>query len=205
MKIYSDFPLARGRQILLDLVALVVVIVAIWAGVIVHGAILVLADIGKHVEKAGSGFQSTMSDAAKAVSGIPLVGKGVRAPFDSASGAGKTLAEAGQNEQSAVAIAAVVLGIIVALVPIYFVVRYLVVRRIRFAAAATAATRAARASGGIELLAFRALATADPKRVLKLDPAVVGRWRSGDERITRELAGLELERSGVRLRALAAG
>lgn len=205
MKIYSDFALARSRQIVIDLVALVVLVLGVIAGVAVHDAIRTLAAVGRQVQKAGGDFESTLADAAKAVAGIPLVGDGVRKPFDAASGAGRTLAEAGANEQAAIGVLATVAGILVALVPLYFVVRYLLLRRIRFARDATAAARTARTPGGIDLLALRALVNADARDVLRLDESVVERWRSGDPVIVRELAALELRQAGLRAPVTTAG
>jgi hypothetical protein len=201
MKIYSDFPLARFRQVVLDAVALVAILLSIWAGIAVHAAVVALAGVGRQLEQAGAGFQKNMSDAAKTLAGIPLVGAGARAPFDSASGAGGTLADAGRSEQDLIAHLASVLGIVVAVIPLYFVVRYLLLRRIRFAVNASRAATVARTAGGLDLLAFRALAGASAIEVLKVSPAPVDGWRRGDAAAIRSLAALELREAGVRLPA----
>jgi hypothetical protein len=199
MKIYSDFSLARVGQVALDLLALIAIALSIWAGVAVRDGIVALADVGKQLEKAGSGFRKTMSDAAHTLSGIPLIGRSAGDPFRSASDAGGTLADAGQSEQVVIAHLATVLGIVVALVPMYFVVRYLLVRRWRFARAATTAASTARASGGLDLLAFRALAHCDPRDLVALGPTTVDLWRTGDRSTIEALASLELRAAGVRL------
>jgi hypothetical protein len=199
MKLYSDFAVARTRQIVLDLVALAAIILSILLGVFVHGAIVTLAGVGRQLEDAGAGFQKNMADAAKTLAGIPLIGNEIRSPFVSASSAGATLADSGRSEQALVMHLAVVLGIVVALIPIYFIARYLVVRRVRFALTASRLASLATTSDGIDLLAFRALAGANAKDVLKLGPAPVEAWRKGDPVVARSLAALALREAGVRL------
>jgi hypothetical protein len=201
MKMYSDFPLARSRQVVGDLVASAAVILAVIAAVAVHGAVLALAQVGAKVEGAGSSFTSTMSGAAQVLAGIPLVGTKARAPFDGASAAGRTLSEAGQSEQNFVSALAVILALVVVAIVLYFVVRYWVVRRIRFSARATKMSQVARAEGGLEVLAARALASADPRSVLAISPTVVADWRRGNRQTIVSLATLELREAGVRLQA----
>ncbi|MCU1508018.1 MAG: conserved rane protein [Glaciihabitans sp.] len=201
MKIYSDFPLARLGQIAADLVAVALIALFVFLGVTVHAAILVLAEIGRQVEQAGTGFRSTMTDAANTLGGIPLIGDPARAPFDSASVAGKTLADAGASEQVIVAQIAVIVGIVVAVIPIFFVGKYWLVRRLRFARRATAAMSLSRATGGVDLLALRALASRDTKSLLEIDDDPVSAWRMGEKETMRRLASLELREAGVRIRS----
>jgi hypothetical protein len=199
MKLYSDFAVARTRQVVLDLVALVAIILSILLGVFVHDAVVKLAGVGRQLEDAGAGFQQNMANAAKSLAGIPLIGKGVKAPFVSASDAGGTLADSGRAEQLLVMHLATALGIVVVLIPLYFIVRYLLVRRLLFARAATRAANLARSADGIDLLAFRALAGANGKDVLRIGPAPVDAWRRGDPATVRALAALQLREAGVRL------
>src|SRR5207247_2044355 len=49
MKLYSDFARRRTLQILADLTAVVLIALSIWAAVLVHAAIVVLAGIGKNL------------------------------------------------------------------------------------------------------------------------------------------------------------
>jgi hypothetical protein len=201
MNIYSDFPLARGRQVAGDLLSLAAVILAVVAAVAVHGAVLALAQIGAKVQGAGGSFVSAMSDAAKVLAGIPLVGAKARTPFDGASAAGRTLSEAGQSEQSFVSVLAVILALVVVAIVVYFVVRYWVVRRIRFADRARKMRAVARTEGGFDVLAIRALSTADPRSLLAISPTVAVEWRRNEPETILRLAALELREAGVRLQA----
>ena len=200
MKMYSDFPLVRSGQIVADVVAVAAIALFIALGASVHALIVTFADLGRQLEDAGNGFRQTMTDAADTLGDVPLIGQGIRGPFDSASGAGAALEEAGRNQQSAVQTAAVVIGIVIALVPIAITVRYWLLRRIAFARRATEASGLAAMEGGLDLLALRALAARPPAALLAIDRNPTDAWRRGDPVAIRALAALSLREAGVRAR-----
>ena len=171
MKLYSDFGGRRVYQVLGDLAAVAVVVVGI----------VVAVAIGSRL------------------SGVPLIGGGISAPFATASDAGGTLADAGTNWQNGVEHLATLVGWTVAALVVLVVlvgwVRPRVVGAIRRAAIAKLAS----ASPSLDLLALRALATRPAKAVTRLDEDVVAAWRRGDPEVIRRLAALELKASGVRL------
>jgi hypothetical protein len=199
MKLYSDFAGHRIIQVLADLVALAVIVLAIWAAVVVHAAIVVLAGIGKNLEDAGSGLRKTMTDAGNTLGGVPLIGHGIRTPFDAASDAGKQLAQAGQTQQDIVNTSATVIAVAVAVIPILLVLYVWLRPRFRFARRATSAYRVARLPEGNDVLALRALVSAKPRDLHDVDTTPVGSWRRGDPVVIRALAQLELREAGVRL------
>ena len=49
-------------------------------------AIILLDQVGKNLKGAGDGFQKTMADAGDTLGGVPLIGGGIRAPFDAGGG-----------------------------------------------------------------------------------------------------------------------
>ncbi|MCU1414064.1 MAG: hypothetical protein JWN80_1404 [Microbacteriaceae bacterium] len=200
MKLYSDFPARRTRQVFADLIALGSIALFVWLGVSLYQLVDRLAAFGVDLENAGAGFRKTMSDVGKNLGGVPFIGSGIRAPFDGASNAGKALETAGQNQQDAVGQLATALGFGVALVPILFVLLIWLVPRIRFIRRASSAKRSVRGGAGVELLALRALATQRLSSIAKVDPDPMGAWRRGDQKVMRELAALELRASGVKLR-----
>src|SRR4249919_370602 len=108
MKIYSDFAGRRTRQIIADVLALVAIALWVWFGFTVFGV---------QMEDAGAGFEETMKEVGETLGGIPLIGPGIRLPFDGASAAGGTLADAGQAQQEAVFQLALTLGIGTAALP----------------------------------------------------------------------------------------
>lgn len=199
MKLYSDFAAARTRQIVADVIAIVTITVLAWLGSVVFTLINAFSQWGADIENAGAGFRDTMVEVGETLGGVPLIGGGIRAPFDQASGAGEALESAGQGAQAAVHQFAVVAGVTTALLPTLLIVLIWLLPRLRFARRATAAQRLVDAGAPTELLAFRALANRAVVDLERIDANVVAAWRDGDKRVTRQLAALELRASGVRL------
>ncbi|WBU38684.1 hypothetical protein [Homoserinibacter sp. YIM 151385] len=199
MKLYAEIPARRAAQIAADVVALLAIGLAVWLGVAVHGLVVALADLGRQLEEAGSGFRGTMTEIGDALGGVPLIGGGIRAPFDAASGAGSTLADAGRTQQEVVETAAVLLGIGIAVTPIALVLLVWLLPRLRFARRAAEATAMRALPEGTELLALRALGRASARELRAVGPAPLASWRQGDRQVQRRLAQLELTRAGLRL------
>ena len=200
MKLYSDFPARRILQIGADLLALLVVVLSVWAAVLVHDAVASLAELGRRIEDAGSGLADPMTEAGRRLGGVPFIGKGIRTPFDRAADAGRTLEEAGRTTQDAVAGTATVLAVLVVLVPVALLVWVWLRRRLRFIVRATEAASLARLDEGTEILALRALGSASSRRLRSVSPAPLAGWRDRDPRIVHGLAALELRTAGVRAR-----
>jgi glycosyltransferase involved in cell wall biosynthesis len=97
MRLYSDFGPRRARQIVADLLSLVAIGLWIWLGVTVYGLIEALTEYGRQMEEAGAGFAQTMADVGENLGGVPVIGGGIRVPFDGASDAGSALEAAGQS------------------------------------------------------------------------------------------------------------
>ena len=200
MKLSSDFPARRTAQIVADLVALGLIALFVWTGVLVYGAIAVLAAFGKTIEDAGDGFEQTMADAGDTLGGVPLIGGGIRQPFDAASGAGTLLAQAGQAQQDLVMTVALIIGVVVAAIPVLLVLWIWLRRRARWARRATEARNLSRLPDGPDLLALRALVNADFRELHDIHGEPVDAWRRGEKKIVRALAQLELREAGVRLK-----
>ncbi len=125
------------------------------------------------------------------------MGDAARGPFEDASGIGSGLVQAGRDQQSLVGTIALVLGLLVALVPIAFIVRHWLLRRVSFVRRAAVARSLAATPGGTELLALRALSSRKPAALLRTHPDPVAAWRAGDPRVVRQLADLALRDAGV--------
>lgn len=200
MKLYSDFGPRRTRQIIGDVLALAAIAAWAWLGVTVYQLVENLSAFGVQMEEAGAGFKQTMTEVGDTLGGVPLIGGGIRAPFDGASGAGGALEAAGQSQQVAVNQLATGLGIGIAALPILTILVLWLVPRIRFARRAGRAKAIVKSGAGIDLLALRALATQKISALTTVDPDAMAGWRRGDETVMRALAQLELKSSGVRLR-----
>jgi hypothetical protein len=199
MKIYSDFAGRRTRQIIADVLALGAIALWVWFGYTVFTLINNLAVFGVQMEDAGAGFEQTMTEVGDTLGGIPLIGPGIRLPFDGASAAGGTLEAAGQAQQEAVLQLATTLGIGTAALPVLTILIVWLVPRILFVRRAGRAKAVVATDAGMDLLALRALTTQKISAITRIDADALGAWRRGEPDVVRRLAQLELKASGVRV------
>lgn len=200
MKLYSEFPRARALQIAGDLVAIVVLVLGVVAGVALHRAIAGLEAAGAKVATSGAGFQSTMSDIGAKLSGVPLIGGTIREPFESASSAGADLSRAGTDWSTGVERVAVLAGWLVFLLVLLLVLVGWVRPRIVGAIRRGIVARLARSTPDLDLLALRALTRRSPRVLRAVHPHAADAWRNGDADVVRRLAAVELAASGIRPR-----
>ena len=201
MKLYSDYGPRRTRQIFVDLVSIAFIVGWVWLGATIYTIVSQLSQFGADMEKAGAGFRETMTEVGTNLGGVPLIGSGIRAPFDGASAAGGALESAGQGQQELVQQLAVTLGLGVAVLPILMILFLWLLTRGRFARRAGRAKALVRAGVGIDLLALRALTSQSVAAITDVDADAAGAWRRGDEGVIRQLAGLELRSAGIRMPA----
>ena len=201
MSLYSDFPLRRMLQITIDLLALVVIVLAIIAGAAVRSAIDGLAGLGEQLESTGTDFEGALSDAGDKLGTVPLIGGGIRSPFDAAADAGGSLADAGMQQQSAVHTAALVAGLLVTLVPIVIVLWYWVKGRIGFAVGSARVRAILALPDGVDVLALRALVRASAADLREAAARPADAWRASERHEIECLAAVELRTWGVRLPA----
>lgn len=200
MKIYSDYAGHRSRQVFVDVLALAAIAAWAWLGYTIYTLVMNLADFGVQMEDAGEGFKDTMTEVSDTLGDIPLIGGGIRAPFDAASDAGANLEAAGQAQQTAVQQLATGLGVGIAVLPILTILVFWLVPRIRFARRAGVAKQLVKSGASIDLLALRALANQKLAAIASVDPDPAGAWRRNDPAVITALANLELRSSGVKLR-----
>lgn len=201
MKIYSDYAGHRSRQVFVDVLALAAIAAWAWLGYTVYSLVMNLAEFGVQMEDAGEGFKDTMTEVGDNLGDVPLIGGGIRAPFDAASDAGANLEAAGQAQQDAVQQLATGLGVGIAVLPILTILVFWLVPRIRFARRAGVAKQLVSSGASVDLLALRALANQKLAAIAAVDPDPAGAWRRNDPAVITALANLELRSSGVRLRA----
>jgi hypothetical protein len=197
MKLYADGPGRRARQVVGDV--LLVLWVAVWLrlAMVVHDATLALAGPGEKSADAGAGLAGTLRDAGSSVGGVPLVGDDVRVPFDGAGDAADRIAAAGVAQVDAVHSLAFWLGLSVGAIPVLIVVAVYVPLRWRFVRAATAGQRFVDSGSDLDLFALRAMAHQPLHRLARISDDPVGSWRSGDARVVRDLAVLEMRDVGL--------
>ncbi|GAA1726588.1 hypothetical protein [Microcella frigidaquae] len=202
MVLYSDYAPARTRQIVADVIAGAVAALAIALAAAVAGAIRALGAFGRDLEAAGLDFQSGLTDAADSLGGIPLIGDGIRGPFDLAAGAGGSVAEAGRQQQAFVELIAATTGWLIALLPLTVLALVWLLPRIRFAVRKRRLRAMIAAGMTADTLAARAVARAPLRQLVAVHPDPAAAWRSNDPALVRALAGVELRRAGIAADAL---
>jgi hypothetical protein len=198
MRLYSTIPLRAAAQLAGDLLLAVWVVAAVRTGHAVREATERLAEPGRRLEDAGRDLGSGLGAAARRIGELPVVGDDVRGPLDDASRATGTLVRAGQEQQVAVAHLAMVLGLVVAAVPILLAVGYWLPRRVRFVRRAGAARRFVDADPDLDLFALRAMAHQPMHVLARISDDPVGAWRRRDLAVIRALATTELRSVGLR-------
>ncbi|HYN29296.1 MAG TPA: hypothetical protein VES95_05430 [Dermatophilaceae bacterium] len=198
LKPYADLPARRARQVLSDGAVLAWVALWSWLGVRVHDVTLGLAEPGRRLQVAGTGFRDTMSSAGAAVDDLPLLQDRVAEPFRTASGAGTDIAGAGEDLVRAVERLALALGWLTALLPIVLVGGAWLVVRVRFAVRAGAAQRFVDGAPDLDLFALRSLSNQPMPRLAAISDDPAGAWRRGEPDTIRRLAVLELRDCGLR-------
>ncbi|GGC85507.1 hypothetical protein GCM10011512_10440 [Tersicoccus solisilvae] len=199
MRWYSDFPGRRAAEIVGDVLAAAVLAGGVALALALHTAIVSLEAIGGKMQQSGSDLASTMTSVGQNLAGIPLIGDAVRAPFDSASAAGGTLADAGSQWQSRVHLIAGLAGWTVVALVVLIVALGWVRPRVRDAVRRASLARLAASAASLDLLALRALTTLPIRGVLEAGVDAAEGWRRGDPTTIGRLAALELRRAGVRL------
>ena len=198
MQLYADQPARRMRQIIADLISLGFIVVWIALGVWVYQLIAAFQQLGVQMQKAGAGFESTMTELGDTLGSVPLIGSGIRAPFDGASEAGAALESAGQSQQASVETAAAAVGLFIGIVPVMLILLVWLLPRIRFVVRANEAKRLLATPGGADLLALRALTTLNMTELARVSEAPASEWRAGNSATVARLAQLQLAELGLR-------
>ena len=196
MRFYAERPLRVARQLLAD------VLVIGWAYLVVTFAQAARSLIDQlqgpagALTSAGRAVRDTFAGAARTASGIPLVGDDLAKALGVGTGAGESLASAGQRQAQLIDTVGMWASVaIIAFAAVPVVLLWLFVR-LRYARTASSAVTAR--ARDLDLLALRALAHQPTKQLLRVagDPAAA--WRRDDAVVVRDLAALELRGLGLR-------
>ena len=201
MKPYAERPSLRLRQQLSDTATLVWVTVWLFVGRALYRTIEQLRVATGEAEAAGAGFAERLDAVARTAADVPLVGGELRRPFTGAADAGRILESAGATAGDTVHALALWLGLLVALVPIAWVLARYLPGRLRWMREAGAAAQLRIDADDLQLFALRAVANAPFHQLRRAvaDPAAA--LARGDY---EALAGIELERLGLRRPAVTA-
>ncbi|WP_329389829.1 hypothetical protein OG625_37340 [Streptomyces sp. NBC_01351] len=200
MLLYAQTPARRNRQILADLIAVLLIAAAVWFALTVHGAIMQLAEPGRKVESSGESLANALDEAGDTASDVPLVGDLLRKPFQSAADAGTGLADAGQSLQDVVSQVATLATLALIILPVALILLLWLPLRVRWILRSATMRRLLDAPGGADLLALRALT--GPPRALSTIPNPPGgladAWRRGDRQVIADLSEIALRRAGLK-------
>lgn len=191
---YPEAPAARARRAALDVGAVLWLILWVRIGLRVRELFDNLAAPGRSVEDAGSSISDIASSASDRVGGLPVVGDDVADLFSSLGDGGAHLSAAGVAQQDVVHDLALLLGALVALLPILWLASRYLPGRLRWVRDASAAVDLRDAPEGLRLFALRAIVTMPlPElRSVSADPA--GDYDAGRY---EALAAAELHRLGL--------
>ncbi|MGL4743274.1 MAG: hypothetical protein ACRCXL_02630 [Dermatophilaceae bacterium] len=198
MTFYSDLPVRRLRQVTADLGILLWTTFWVRVGAWVHDATLQLAEPGRRLADAGSGFRGTMTTAGDSVDDLPVLRDRVATPFRSVAGVGSDLEDAGAGLVDAVERLALVLTVTTVLAPVVTAGAVWLRARWRFIRQASAAQRLVDADADLDLFALRAMANQPMARLAAITDDPAGAWRRRDREVVRALAVLELRDAGLR-------
>ncbi|PIE20911.1 MAG: hypothetical protein CSA64_04325 [Arachnia propionica] len=191
------------RQGFTYLVLLVGLPVWYWVSSLVRDGV---AALGNPITTAGettATLAEKVSQLRDSLRGIALVGPELSKPFiplqralEDASD--QTLAQLEVVEQTAS-----VVFWIVFLVPVAALVWVFVLPRIKEAIAAARVNGQVAKSQSLDLLALRAVANSDISELYRVSPDPAAAWRAGDPAVLEQLARLELQRFGLKLKRAA--
>ncbi|MFD3543394.1 hypothetical protein ACFWUQ_28370 [Streptomyces sp. NPDC058662] len=200
MRLYAQTPARRNRQVLADLIAVVLVAAAVWFALAVHEAVMRLAEPGRKVESSGDSLAAELDNAADAASEVPLVGDLLKKPLQSAADAGTGLADAGQSLQHVVSQVATLAAVALIVLPVALVLLLWLPPRLRWIRRSAGVRRLMDTPEGADLLALRALT--GPLGDLAALPTPAGgladAWRRGDPQAIADLSRAALRRAGLR-------
>lgn len=203
-KLYPDLPLPLLGFLLADALA------ALWAvawGVIgdtVYNAVMTLSVIARGVIATGEKLNVVIAQIQQALSGLPLVGPDLSRALAPLYAIPRSLIAQGQSELLAIQHLALLLGVVVAGVPLLAMLFLYIPWRVRTTRGFRALNRMLRRPGArvaaptMEVLAARALYTLPYDQLLRYSPDPLAEWRDGRHynlaRATMAQEGLDLRR-----------
>jgi hypothetical protein len=197
MKLYADVPARFTAQLVGDVLFVCWVLAWVWIGNVVHDGTMDLAGPGHQIIASATGLSDSMRGAGDALGDLPVIGDGASAPFDQASEASASLADAGRTEVRAVERLAFWLGLSIALIPILVVGVLYLPRRARFVRDTVAAQRFLDGPADLEVFALRAIVSQPLHVLARVSDDPMTALRERDRTVIARLADLELRANGL--------
>ena len=198
MALYARPSWQLGRQITFDVFVLAWTIGWAVVGRAVTRMIDAVADPARGIVDTLGGLETNMEDAATGVEKVPLVGGGLRSPFDGAATQLGDLGAATVQQIELIERVAAISGWCVFLIPVLGIIAFWLPYRVSFHRRSSSAQRFIDSGADLDLFALRAMANQPMHVLAQISPDPVRDWREGDRRVIGELADVELRRSGLR-------
>jgi hypothetical protein len=200
LRLYAEIPARRNRQVLVDLIAVALIALTVWAAFFVRDMIMLLAEPGRKVESSGDGLAEELGNVGDAASDVPLIGDVLKQPLQSAADASTGFADAGASLQEIVTQVADVTATALIVIPVLLILVLWLPPRLLWIRRSMIVRRLADAPGGADLLALRAL-TGSPAALVELPTPPGGfadAWRRGDQEVIATLSAAALAHTGLR-------
>ena len=203
MRIWSELRGARAKEQLADVATLAWVVLWAMIAFSLYQVVAAVSQAGRTIRDGGAALVQSGRDLGAALSGIPVVGEGLRGAAERAfAGAGTPLTMFGVDLEQLIVTLAVAMALLVLAVPLIpWLSRYVPWRwaRLRNLRAGHRAIRIAPppgvASGAVQqVLAMRAVTRLDYSELLGYTPDPIGDWVAGrhDRLAQAELASVGL-------------
>jgi hypothetical protein len=195
VKLYADAPFFRSRQILLDAVVALWIVLWVALGFLVHDVVAYLAKPAEAVSRSTDRLADSFDELGDSARGVPVVGDQLEEPFRSAADASREVAARGEDQRDATLRVALVLSLLISIGPVIAILLPYVLYRSRWLREANAALGLRVDADDLYLFALRAVAKRPLRELRKVtrDPAAA--LAAGDY---EALASLELKRLGLR-------
>lgn len=183
--LYPDLARSRLGYVVADLAALLWVAAWLYAGDLVYHAVMTLSTIANGVIAVGQQVNDAVSQVQHAVGSLPLVGPALGSDLNPLHGVPHAVVSTGYQELQAIHHLALLLGVVVAGVPLLAVALIYLPLRQRKARGFRSLARIVRQPGAnavaatMQVLAARALYTLPYDRLLRYSRDPIGEWREG--------------------------
>lgn len=189
-----------ARQLIAD-IAVVIWVFLCWAAAgIAVSSIKAVAGPSQFAQERLKEVSRTLSDSARKVGELPLVGETLSSPLADVSTEVTSLQGSAAEQVNAINQAATTIGWLVFILPVATVLLLWLPWRMRFVRTATSISRLQLEEHSAALLAWRALANAPLPQLQRITADPLGALRAGDQDIIEQLAALESHRHGVSYR-----
>jgi hypothetical protein len=195
MRFYAEHPARVARQVLADLLAVGWITLCVLIARAAYDIVLRLQEPARALTGAGESMSSAFDDAARTASDVPFVGDDLGRALDTGTGAGESLAAAGQEQVEVVSSVATGTAVGIVLLGALPVLLVWLPLRLRYARQARSAIAARDID--TDLLALRAIARRPVRSLLQVTPDPAAAWRRDDRDVVRDLAALELHSLGL--------